>query len=57
MNKAFKEEHDKLYSFEDYISRIRKLVLRDFDLFPDPRGTEEATVIAQPAPNSALITP
>jgi hypothetical protein len=34
LNKAFKEEHDKLYSFEDYIGCIRKLVMRDFDLFP-----------------------
>jgi hypothetical protein len=34
VNKAFKEEHDKLYSYADYVERIRKLVLRDFDLFP-----------------------
>ena len=34
LNKAFKAEHDKLYSFGDYVGCIRKLVLRDFDLFP-----------------------
>jgi hypothetical protein len=34
VNKAFKEEHDKLYSYADYVERIQKLVLRDFDLFP-----------------------
>jgi hypothetical protein len=34
VNKAFKQEHDKLYSFDHYISRIRRLALRDFDLFP-----------------------
>ena len=34
LNRAFKEEHDKLYNFGDYVGCIRKLVLRDFDLFP-----------------------
>ena len=34
VNKAFKQKHDKLYSFDDYVSRIRQLALRDFDLFP-----------------------
>lgn len=36
LNKAFKEEHDNLYRYEDYVARIRKLALRDFDLFPQP---------------------
>jgi hypothetical protein len=34
VNKTFKQEHDKLYSLDDYITRIRRLALRDFDLFP-----------------------
>jgi hypothetical protein len=36
LNKAFKEEHDKLYGYEDYTGCIRKLVQREFDLFPGP---------------------
>jgi hypothetical protein len=34
LNKAFKEEHDKLYSYADYIDCIKKLVLRQYDLYP-----------------------
>lgn len=34
VNEAYKQEHDKLYSFDDYISRVRRLSVRDFDLFP-----------------------
>lgn len=34
LNRQFKEEHDKLYSLDDYVRCIRKLVLRNFDLIP-----------------------
>ena len=41
LNRDFKAEHDKLYSFDDYIERIRKLVLRDFDLIPRQNAAVE----------------
>jgi hypothetical protein len=33
VSKTFKDAHDKFYSFDDYIDRIRRLAIRDFDLF------------------------
>lgn len=45
VNKAFKEEHDKLYSYEDYVARIQKLVMRKFDLFPSQTRQMGANMI------------
>jgi hypothetical protein len=46
VNRAFKEEHDKLYSFEDYVGRIRKLVMRDFDLIPSQNAAAAVITLA-----------
>jgi len=35
LNKKFAAEYDRLYSFEDYVERVRKLSLRDFEIFPN----------------------
>lgn len=34
LNRDYKKAHDALYSFDDYVGCVRKLVMRDFDLFP-----------------------
>ena len=34
LNRDFKAEYDKLYSFDDYLARIRMLALREFELQP-----------------------
>lgn len=43
VNKAFREEHDKLYSLDDYVRCIRRLTLREFDLFPAPAVSTRIT--------------
>jgi hypothetical protein len=34
LNKRFAAEYDSLYSFGDYVERVKKLSLREFELFP-----------------------
>ncbi len=35
LNKRFASEYDRLYSFEDYVGRVKRLSLRDFEFFPN----------------------
>lgn len=35
LNRAFVAEYDKLYSKEDYLDRIKKLALKEFEIFPN----------------------
>lgn len=35
LNKKFASEYDALYSFEDYVGRVKKLSLREFEIFPN----------------------
>jgi hypothetical protein len=35
LSKKFKESHDALYDYNEYVGCVKKLVLRDFDLFPN----------------------
>lgn len=34
LNAALRAEHDKLYSLEGYVAQIKKLALKDFEIFP-----------------------
>ena len=34
LNKRFAAEYGSLYSFGDYVERVKKLSLREFELFP-----------------------
>lgn len=43
LNSEFRKEYERLYSFDDYVARIKKLALRDFEIWPEKSAASTPT--------------
>ena len=48
LNEQFQEEYRKLYVYEDYVEQIRKLSIKQFEVFPQTRGAISAHQVELP---------
>jgi len=44
LNGQFRKEYEKLYSYDDYVEQLKKLALREFEIFPS--GTKQEKRLA-----------
>lgn len=43
LNQALRAKWDELYSYEDYVRRIKKLIMSDYDIYPQTESVVEAS--------------